>query len=339
LPHPGKEGVLQKRSIVFVRFSCAAIALAVAICVPAIADEPANAPLSIYGNTSTIELAPVLLATSGIYAGPTTLTNGGVAALYADPSSPTSGPGKADIATNAETQVLRASITHPDLRIIFSDTESIYRLIGRRSAGIGAVADLRGKRIGTVGGSSSAYYLHRLLATAGMTEADVTVVPFDAPKQISQAFMAKTVDAMTIWEPEIDIAQRALGADAIEIQPPGIYREIVGMNATSETLADPAKRKVIVAFVRSLIAAAKQINTNPAKAQQLVAQRSGYDVAVVAHAWHHHRFPGTLVSDLLDVMVPEEQWLAAADKRTPRTREQLATLIDRSVLGEAQGTR
>jgi len=323
---------------VLVRFSCAAVALAFVLGIPAIADEPAVTPLSIYGNTSTIELAPVLLAAGGIYPGPTTLTNGGVGALYADPASPASGPGKADIATNAETQVLRTSVMHPDLRIIFTDTESIYRLIGRRSAGINAVADLRGKRIGTAGGSSSAYYLHRLLATAGMTEADVTVVPYDTPKQISQAFLAKTVDAMTIWEPEIDIVQGALGTDAIELQPPGIYREIVGMNATSETLADPAKRKLIVAFVRSLIAAAKQINTDPTKAEQLVAQRSGYDVAVVAHAWHHHRFPGTVVSDLLDVMVPEEQWLAAADKRTPRTREQLATLIDRSVLQEAQGT-
>ncbi len=67
--------------------------------------------------------------------------------------------------------MLRLSINHPDVRIIFSDTESIYRLIGRRSAGVNSVADLRGKRIATVGGSSSAYYLHRLLATAGMTEA------------------------------------------------------------------------------------------------------------------------------------------------------------------------
>jgi len=325
-----------------IRFAIVAAALASIAHIPVAAGEPVEvppiAPLSIYGNTSTIELAPVLLATSGLYAGPTTLTNGGVAALYADPASAQSGPGKADIATNAETQVLRASVTHPDLRVIFTDTESIYRLIGRRSAGINGVADLRGKRIGTVGGSSSAYYLHRLLATAGMSEADVTVVPFDTPKMISQAFLNKDVDAMTIWEPEIDIVQSSLGSDAVEIQPPGIYREIVGMNTTSENLADPAKRKAIVAFVRSLIAAARQINRDPASAQQLVAQRSGYDVAVIAHAWHHHRFPATLVSDLLDVMVPEEQWLAQSDKRAPRTREQLAALIDRSVLQEALGS-
>ncbi len=307
---------------------------------PARSDEPAAAGpvLNIYGNTSTIELAPVLLSVAQTYHGQTTLTNGGAAALYADPALASPAPGKADIATNAETQLLRLSILHPDVRIIFSDTEAIYRLIGRRSAGINSLADLRGKRIGSVPLGSSAYYLHRLLATAGMTEADVTFVPFDTPKEISKAFMDGKLDAMTIWEPEIDIVQSALGADAVEIQPPGVYREIVNMNSTAANLADPGKRKLIVAFVRSLVQSAKNINADPAPAQALVSQRSGYALPVIVHAWKHHRFPGAIVSDLLDVMVPEEAWLAQQDKRAPRTRAQLSTLIDASILNEALRT-
>ncbi len=167
----------------------------------------------------------------------------------------------------------------------------------------------------------------------------MTVVPIDAPKEISRAFAEKRVDAMTIWEPEIDIAQGAAGPDGIELQPPGIYREIVNMNTTAGSLADPVKRKQIVAFERSLIQAAKAINVDPAAAQALVVQRSGYAPDVIAHAWHHHRFPGMIVSDLLDVMVTEDAWLAEQDKRAPRTREQLAPLIDRSVYQDALAAR
>jgi NitT/TauT family transport system substrate-binding protein len=42
---------------------------------------------------------------------------------------------------------------------------------------------------------------------------------------------------------------------------------------------------------------------------------------------------------LLDVMAEEELWLALQDKRRPRTRADLAKLIDTSVYREAMALR
>ena len=42
-----------------------------------------------------------------------------------------------------------------------------------------------------------------------------------------------------------------------------------------------------------------------------------------------------LLPQTLDVLVLQEEWLAKRENRTPRTREQLATLIDTSVYQEA----
>ena len=42
---------------------------------------------------------------------------------------------------------------------------------------------------------------------------------------------------------------------------------------------------------------------------------------------------------MLDVMVDEEKWLAALQQRAPRSRDQLARLIDRSVYDEARAPR
>src|SRR5689334_12665851 len=195
--------------------------------------QGAGNPLRVYGNTKTIELAPVLLAADRVHPTPVTVSNGGIPNLFS---------GEADVATNAETQALRQSVDHPNLRIIFTVSEGFYRIVARRSAGVTKLADLRGKRIATVGRTSSAYYLSKMLATAGLSEADVTIVTNIAMDQVPAAMKRGDVDAFTVWEPEIQNAADLLGADAIEFQDRSVYRELFNLNTTAENLANPAMR-------------------------------------------------------------------------------------------------
>jgi sulfonate transport system substrate-binding protein len=74
---------------------------------------------------------------------------------------------------------------------------------------------------------------------------------------------------------------------------------------------------------------------DPSSAKALIAERSGFSDEQVEGAWPHLRFPAAIPEDLLDVMVVEERWLAERAERTPRSREELANLIDRSVYEEA----
>jgi len=299
----------------------------VAACGAHASSESTNRALRVYGNTTTIELAPVLFAAEHLYAGPITVTNGGIPNLFRD--------GEADVATNAETQALRQSVDHPNLRIIFTVSEGFYRVLARRSAGITKLEDLKGRKIGTVPSTSSAYFLAKMLGTAGLTESDVTVVR-TFPLHLIPGMMQKgELDAVTIWEPEIQKAADLLGADAIEFQDRSVYRELFNLNTTAERLADPATRRQIVAFVRALIKASAHIRREPQDVWPLVSKSTGYDTHLISHVWHHEGYPGTMVSDLLDVLVEEEVWVARERNRAPRTREQLATLIDESVLKEA----
>ncbi len=284
-------------------------------------------PLRIQGNITTIELAPVLLAAQSPRT-PGTITNGGVPDLART--------GGAELATNAETQALRASLTNPDLRIIMTVSEGLYRIVARRSAGINSLADLKGKRIATISITSSGYFLHRMLRTVGLDYADVTVVPLNTAG-VEEAMIRGEVDAVTIWEPMIDNIARRLGDDAIEFNGKGVYRELFNLNTTGAQLADPVQRKRIVEFVRSVLAATQRLHADPRAAWTAVAKSAGYDEAIVARTWHHHRYPGALVPDLLDVMEDEERYLARGvqPQRTPRSRAELAKLIDTSVLEEA----
>lgn len=300
-------------------------------------------PLDLRGNQTVLEMAPVLVALDR-HPRSATFRAGGIADLFvaSDPPETKKAPDRAvtaqaslaELANNAETQALRSSVAHPDLRIILTISEGLYRVIGRRSVGITHLADLRGKRVGTIPHTSAAYFLHTMLASIGSSENDITVVPLK-PGTFADALSKGQVDAIAAWEPEAAVAKIAIGQDAIEFSDPKVYRELFNLNTTAGALADPEKRQRIVAFVRQLVTASQDVNRDPRLAQTLLAKHTGVSKDLIAAAFPHHRFPAMLPRDMLDVMHREEVWLAHEAHREARTRSELKSLIDGSVLTEA----
>jgi NitT/TauT family transport system substrate-binding protein len=303
---------------------------ALGILVAVLLQPQALPPLRVSGNTTTIELSPVLVAANGIYPGPITVTNGGIPNIM---------DGSADVATNAETQLLRQSVDDPNLRVIFTVAESFYRIVARKSAGISKVSDLKGKRITTPRNTSAEYFLVRMLATANLTEADVTIVPITPVTEMSVALKDRRVDAIAMWEPESERAIAAAGDDAIVLQDRNVYRELFNLNTSTKVLADPAKRRAIVEFVRALMTSSENLRSRPQDFWAYIATKLNYPQELVSKSWPELRYAGAMVSDLLDVMEREEVWVARERNRSPRTRAQLATLIDAGLLQEALARR
>src|SRR5690606_30583143 len=105
------------------------------------------------------------------------IRRGGIPNLVGAEALPNYGdPGTADIATHAETQLLRYSLAHPNLRVIMTVTEGHYRIVARRSAGIATPADLRGKKVATLANTSAGYFLGLMLGKEGLSLADVVLV-------------------------------------------------------------------------------------------------------------------------------------------------------------------
>jgi NitT/TauT family transport system substrate-binding protein len=152
---------------------------------------------------------------------------------------------------------------------------------------------------------------------------------------MTEALANREVDAVVIWEPESENSAQVLGDDLVEFSGDGVYRELFNLNTTAENLADPTKRAKVVRFVYAVILAADAIQTDPARAQALVAQASGFSPDDVRESWEHHQWVADIPADLLDVLEQEERWLAQQDNRPARSREQRATLIDTSVFDEA----
>jgi sulfonate transport system substrate-binding protein len=152
---------------------------------------------------------------------------------------------------------------------------------------------------------------------------------------MTEALHKGEVDAVAIWEPEGVNSEAALGADAIVFDGDGVYAELFNLNTTAAALADPAKRAQIVRFVRAIIDATAEIEAFPDEAQRLSAEAGSFSPEDVRESWEHHRFNAKPLDHTLEVMVLQEQWLSPRENREPRSREQLATLIDTSVYAEA----
>jgi len=293
-------------------------------------------PIAVYGNLQTIELAPVLLAADAFYPGAAEVKMGGIPNLVGETGAQGfASPGQADVATNAETQLLRFSVAHPDLRIVFNVTEGLYRIVARRSAGIATLADLKGKRVATIEPTSAGYFLHRMLATEGLSYDDITAVPLAPLSAMTEALKKGEVDAVAIWEPEGVNSEAALGPDAIVFGGDGVYAELFNLNTTAGALADPVRRARIVRFVRAIIDATAALKADPAKARRLSVEAGKFSPEDVAESWAHHRFNAAPLAQTLDVLELEEQWLAKRENRVPRGRDQLAMLIDTGVYAEA----
>lgn len=296
------------------------------------AAPPPLAPIRVSGSY-WIELTPVLVAANSFYPEQLTVGEGGIPRITA---------GEVDLATNAETQLLRESLNNPDLRIIATVTESFYRLVARRSAGIETLEDLNGKRIMAPANTSAHYYVVAMLRTVGLTDDDVEIVPLPPAQgdqtgmdQMSDALARGDVDAIAIWEPEPEDAIRTLGEDAIVFQDRSVYREAFNLHARAPDLADADKRRSIVAFVRALAQATEALQADPEPYWPHASSINGFTLEEIAWGWPEMEFPVRIIPDMLDVLEIEEVWVAKERNRTPRSREELAALIDRSVVEEA----
>lgn len=297
--------------------------------------EVENPALRLHGFRESFEIAPVLLAAHSHFPDGISIKRGGIPNLTGANSLPGYGDeGVADIATHAETQLLRYSVENPNLRAIMTVTEGLYRIVARRSAGIETLADLKGKRVATINNTSAAYFLGLMLEREGMTLDDVVIVGDVDLFGMGKALGAGEVDALAIWEPESEAGALAVGDDLVEFSGKGVFREVFNLNTTAENLADPEKRALIKKFMRAIITARNEMQIDPAAAQDLVHRMSGHPSELVVAAWPHHNYLAGKVSDLLDVLEQEELWLAEIDGRTARGRDELSKLIDYSLLDE-----
>lgn len=302
---------------------------------------PPTRSLKIATSLQWIEHTPQAYAIENFYNGSSaaSLTSGGVFNLATDSSI--------DLAANAETQGLKQFADHRNIHLIYIICEAGYRLVANKASGISTLADLKGKRIGTMRGTSAQYFVVKLLEMgAGLSASDYTLVAggvcMRAPcgeTTFPQMLANEEIDAFAIWEPAVELGIQALGPDnAAVFQNASIYREVYSLYTTTEKLADAETRGDIAEFVRALNRTLDVFTNQPeggGGVYSFVADEIGMDAAVVEDVWPEHRWTGTWdESLLLDFLVQEDLWLAGEDGRDTVPETELADFLDDSIIAE-----
>ncbi|EAQ84073.1 predicted protein [Chaetomium globosum CBS 148.51] len=274
---------------------------------------------------------------------PITIVTGGVANLATDRSI--------DLAANAETQGLKNYNQHRNHRLIGILVEVTYRLVARRASGITTLTDLRGKRIGTIPGTSAEVFVRQLMGSAGLQAGrDYTTVAgglstcMRAPcgrGSFPAELVAGRIDAFGVWETAVELGVQALmheegGQGAVTFKNASVYREVYSLYSTEEKLRNPVVRGRIVRFVRALNQSFGVFREGGQEVVDYVGKKVGVDEPVLRNVWEDHVWgPGNLGTGLLDYLEQEDQYLAKVDNRKALTRAELEKFVDTSVYEEA----
>lgn len=220
--------------------------------------------------------------------------------------------GQAQIATVADTPVAFASFDRKDFAIFatISTTVRENRLIVRADRGIATAADLKGKRVGTVKGTSGHYFTDSFLLFHGVKPSEVTLVPLD-PRDAVGPLERGEVDAAGLFEPYGRDALRRLGAQARVLPSPNLYT--VTMNLVSIAGvpdADLAKLLRAVQRANALIAA------EPERARALVVTAIGSDPQSLAETWANLDYRLQLGQPLVTTLEAQARW-ALREKLVP----------------------
>ncbi|MCW5632937.1 MAG: ABC transporter substrate-binding protein [Rubrivivax sp.] len=224
--------------------------------------------------------------------------------------------GEVALATASEMPVMFNSLVRADFAIVatFATSKRDVKLVARRGAGIGEVADLVGKRVGTIPGTSAHYFLDLALLYHGVDPRRVTVVAL-APEQIEAAITEGRVDAVSTFEPFAHGSLRALGGDGVVLPAARIYKETFNLVAR-RTLA--AEREAdLVKLLRALLRAQRFIQERPREARALLHQRMQVDAGFVEATWADFDYRLSLDQPLVSTLEGQARW-ALREGHAPR---------------------
>lgn len=154
------------------------------------------------------------------------------------------------------------------------------------------LAGLKGKRVGYVRATTSQYFLIRMLASAGLTWADITPVPLGVSDGAS-AFSNGSLDAWAIYGFPI---QRAIAIDGARILKTalGFLSGNYLLSANVDTLADPKKVELIQDYLGLLRKAYAWSAQNADQWAAIVADAIAVPKDYVLDSFHRKSSPYSL---------------------------------------------
>ncbi len=214
----------------------------------------------------------------------------------------------AEVMSVSETPPLRAYLSGAKISIIGTMTEHQEAKLSVRTDRISKPSDLKGKKIGTVTGTNSDYYMYRWLEANNIKTSDVQIVPLSAGA-LAQAFVQGDIDAMFAWEPYNYNAVSKIPNLATS-WPTTIYhgRTTIVMNDSYLNAHTQTAEQVL----KGIQKAETYIMNNPADAKKIVMARTQMTSGALDALWGEYVYKLELDNGLTNILNDEASWIAAS---------------------------
>lgn len=214
-----------------------------------------------------------------------------------------------DVATVADVPIVMAVHDALPFHILATMTSARDNsMVVRADRGIRTPADLRGKRVGFVRGTSGHYFTDTFLTYHGIGLNQITPVELD-PVRAPQQVAAGEVDAAGLYQPHGAEALRLLGQQGRVLPAPRLYTATMNLVVRPD-LSDADAVKLL----RALQRAQSYLRDDPPRAQALVASRLQIDRKAVADTWDLLNFRLALGQSLLTTLEAQSRWMRRTDQ-------------------------
>ncbi len=214
--------------------------------------------------------------------------------------------GSADMATSSDAVVMFNSFKRDDYAVIatFVSSDDDLRLVTRASTGITRVPQLAGKRVATVVGASSHYFLDNSLLLNGVDPRTVQIKNMQ-PEMMVEALQKGEVDAIAIWEP-YPFQALAKVSDAKVLPKSGGYVE--SFNLIISKKLQGVRDDDLVKLLRALDRAQQFIASEPGRAKFILRERLQVDEKFIDSIWPRYNYRNSLNQSLLTTLEGEARW-------------------------------
>lgn len=203
------------------------------------------------------------------------------------------GSDRLDIVFEAEPPAIVGRAAGIDLKIVALSCTLVQEILVPKASTVQSPADLKGKKIAVLAGTSSHYGLLKILGESGVKPDEVEIIDM-VPPDAKNAFGTGKVDAWAVWPPwveqeEIAGTGRTLkGGDAV----------IHSIMAVRSGFAKEHPEALRVVF-GTLKRAKSWMKENPGEAQQIVAKELNVPLEVVKKAWPRHDWAATITDEVV----------------------------------------
>ena len=220
--------------------------------------------------------------------------------------------GQVDLATAGDTPIARAAVNgkRPVVLATVSEIDRAILIIARKDRGVSAPADLKGRKIGLVAGTTAEFFLHIYLTTSFIDPKEVRIVNL-ATEKVVEALLNGEVDAVSTWAPYTIVLREKLGNNALILHEPGIYKMTWNITSSREFIQNRpgACRK----FLRAIFRANSFIRDHPDEARAIAAKHIGTESVLYRNEWNDYDFTATLDQSLILNLEDQARWMIKRD--------------------------